>query len=55
MVSGFLGTLIMLERAVALKQRWMYAVPLFAGLGWLAMLLVPGRLFGPVLLTLREM
>ncbi|OGO39145.1 MAG: hypothetical protein A2Z03_09345 [Chloroflexi bacterium RBG_16_56_8] len=54
-MSGFLGTLIMLERAVALKQRWMYAVPLFAGLGWLAMLLVPGRLFGPVLLTMASL
>jgi len=35
MISGFLGTLIPLERAVAMKQKWMYAPPLLAGLGWL--------------------
>jgi hypothetical protein len=37
MISGFLGTVISLERAVALaamlKARWPYAAPLFAGLG----------------------
>jgi len=33
MVSGFLGTLISLERAVALKARWPYAAPLLSGLG----------------------
>src|SRR5574341_1306282 len=37
MISGFLGTLISLERAVALaamlKARWPYVAPLFAGLG----------------------
>ncbi len=38
MVSGFLGTLIALERAVALGWRWTYAAPLFSGLGALALL-----------------
>ncbi|MBI2153541.1 MAG: hypothetical protein HYU24_07515 [Candidatus Rokubacteria bacterium] len=38
MVTGFLGTLIGLERAVALKRRWPYGAPLFAGLGALALL-----------------
>jgi len=33
MISGFLGTLITLERAVAMKQRWMYLPPLLSGLG----------------------
>ncbi|ULA61908.1 MAG: conserved membrane protein of unknown function [Nitrospira sp.] len=33
MVSGFLGTLISLERAVALGQPWAYAAPLLTGLG----------------------
>jgi hypothetical protein len=33
MVMGFLGTLIGLERAVALKRWWAYAVPICAGLG----------------------
>ncbi len=39
MVVGFLGTLISLERAVALRRRWAYAAPLLAGLGALALLL----------------
>lgn len=33
MVSGFLGTLISLERAVALGKPWAYAAPLLTGLG----------------------
>ncbi|MBK7487871.1 MAG: hypothetical protein IPI70_17310 [Nitrospira sp.] len=33
MVSGFLGTLISLERAVALARPWAYAAPLLTGLG----------------------
>ena len=45
MVSGFLGTVIGLERAVALGQLWAYAAPLASGLGGvclLAGLAVPG-------------
>lgn len=38
MVSGFLGTVISLERAVALGMRLAYAAPLAAGLGTIAML-----------------
>jgi hypothetical protein len=38
MVSGFLGTLIGLERAVALGQRWAYAGPVLTGLGVIALL-----------------
>jgi hypothetical protein len=33
MVSGFLGTVIGLERAVALGQRWAYGAPLASGAG----------------------
>ncbi|MBZ0106058.1 MAG: hypothetical protein K8H84_10560 [Sulfuricella denitrificans] len=33
MVSGFLGTVIGLERAVAIGQRWAYAGPLLSGVG----------------------
>lgn len=33
MVSGFLGTVISLERAAALQRVWAYAAPLLAGLG----------------------
>ena len=39
MMCGFLGTVIGLERAVALGSRWAYAGPLFTGLGGVALLL----------------
>ena len=41
MVSGFLGVLIPLERAVAMRQRWMFAAPILAGLGWISLLAWP--------------
>lgn len=44
MISGFLGTLISLERAVALEVRWAYAAPLLTGIG--AVLLVVGGAAG---------
>jgi hypothetical protein len=52
MVSGFLGTLISLERAVAINQRWMYVGPAFSGVG--ALLLIAGLAGwpGPLLMTL---
>lgn len=55
MVSGFLGTLIPLERAVAMKQKWMYLPPLLAGLGWLVTVLMPSPPLGPFLLTLASL
>lgn len=39
MVSGFFGTVIALERAVALGRAWAYAAPLCAGLGGIAVVL----------------
>lgn len=39
MISGFFGTVISLERAVALAQRWAYLGPLSAGAGGLALIL----------------
>lgn len=68
MVSGFLGTVIGLERAVALGRRWAYAGPLLTGCGGAAILLsfpayvgasaiVVGSavlLAGTVLITLRQ-
>ncbi|MBI4937100.1 MAG: hypothetical protein HY846_02565 [Nitrosomonadales bacterium] len=39
MLSGFLGTVIGLERAVALGRRWAYAGPLLTGMGGLSALL----------------
>jgi hypothetical protein len=53
MVSGFLGTLVSLERAVALGslgRRWAYAAPVLSALGAIATLL--GLPIGPYLLTL---
>jgi len=38
MISGFLGTLISLERAVALGATWAYAAPLLSSAGALALL-----------------
>jgi hypothetical protein len=56
MVSGFLGTLITLERAVALnmlfKRRWPYLAALVSGVGGILLMIgVPGN-SGPLLLTL---
>lgn len=54
MISGFLGTLITLERAVALKQKWMYIPPLLAGLGGLLTFLIRTPPLGPIMLTLAS-
>ncbi len=68
MVCGFLGTVIGLERAVALGRRWAYAAPLLTGLGGIAILfgfpvslgasaMALGSavlLIGTILITLRQ-
>jgi len=41
MVCGFLGTLIPLERAVAIRQKWMFAAPALAASGWISLLAAP--------------
>lgn len=51
MVSGFLGTLISLERAVALGRPWAYLAPLLSGLGGVAMILQPQSRLGPAFLV----
>lgn len=38
MVSGFFGTLISLERAVAIGRRWAYLAPLLSGIGGLSLI-----------------
>ncbi len=48
MVVGFLGTLISLERAVALKRAWPYGAPLFAALSSLGLLLGFPLLLGQI-------
>lgn len=55
MVAGALGTIISLERAVALGRRWSYAAPLLHAMGGL-LLVVGGPLWlGALLLTLGSL
>jgi hypothetical protein len=55
MVSGFLGTLIGLERAVALRERWTYLGPALSGLGGLVLITgIPGP-WGPLFITLSSL
>jgi len=54
MVSGFLGTLIGLERAVALNYKWAYIVPFLSGIGTLALIAGAPSLFGITLMTLSS-
>lgn len=49
MALGFLGTLVSLERAVALRRWWAYAAPIAAGLGALAALTGAPVALGPAL------
>ncbi|MGC3953048.1 MAG: hypothetical protein QM804_02145 [Propionicimonas sp.] len=49
MVLGFLGTLISLERAQALRQAWGYLAPALLGLGGLALLTPAPPLLGQLL------
>lgn len=51
MVSGFFGTVISLERAVALRERWAYGAPLFSALGALAAIVAAPALLAPALVT----
>ena len=54
MVCGFLGTLIPLERAVAIRRKWMFSAPMLTGLGWILLLALPG-LVGAILFTLGSL
>ncbi len=51
MVSGFFGTVISLERAVAVGRLWAYAAPLAAGLGAVSLVAGAPPLVGESLLT----
>src|SRR5699024_2324315 len=51
MILGFLGTLITMERAVALGERWAFLGPACAAAGGLAVLVGLPLHAGPVLLT----
>lgn len=52
MVAGFVGTLISLERSVAIGKRWTFAAPLFSGSGALLLLLILPLPLGKLLITL---
>lgn len=54
MVSGFLGTVIALERAVAIGKRWSYLAPLCAALGGLSFIAVLTTV-GVILTTIASM
>jgi len=55
MVCGFLGTLISLERAVALGKGWSYAAPTLSGAGALALIVGIPDPVGPFLITLGSL
>lgn len=52
MVAGFFGTLISLERAVAVGRSWAYIGPLLSGIGGILTALDLLGVAGPVLMTL---
>ncbi len=54
MVCGFLGTVISLERAVAIGRPWAYAAPGIAALGGLAFITGQHWLIGAVLVTMAS-
>lgn len=51
MVCGFLGTVISLERAVALGRTWAFLAPAATGIGAILTLAGVGGAFGPLLIT----
>ncbi len=55
MVGGVLGTLIALERAVALGRRWSYLAPVLTALGALATLIGLPAPIGPLFITLGSL
>lgn len=55
MVCGFLGTLISLERAVAIGQRWSYAAPLFSATGGVLLITTLAPFAGALLVTLGSL
>ncbi len=52
MVAGFFGTLIALERAVAIGKAWAYGSPLLSGIGGLLVAFGLGGQLGPILMCL---
>jgi hypothetical protein len=55
MISAFLGTLVSLERAVALRKNWAYAAPTCSALGGLALMVGLPAEIGRGLITLGSL
>lgn len=55
MIGGFFGTVIGLERAVALGKFWPYAAPLFSGVAGLALIAGAPALIAPVALCVSAL
>lgn len=55
MISAFLGTLVSLERAVALQKNWAFATPAFSALGGLALMVGLPAEIGRGLITLGSL
>ena len=55
MISAFLGTLVSLERAVALRKNWAYAAPALSALGGLALIVGLPAEIGRGLITLGSL
>ena len=55
MVSGLLGTVIALERAVALREKWAYVGPFLSALGAIALIIDGFSNLGPILITLGSL
>lgn len=55
MVCGFLGSLISLERAVALKRRWAFLAPLFTAVGAVMLVFAPDSELARVLITVGSL
>src|ERR1035437_202237 len=55
LISGFLGTLIFLERAITRKQNWIYSAPILSGLGTLILILFPGSTAGIWVISLASL
>jgi hypothetical protein len=55
MISGLLGTVIALERAVALRDKWTYLGPVLSALGAVVLIIDGFNQLGPVLLALSSL
>jgi hypothetical protein len=55
MVSGILGTVIALERAVALREKWTYFGPILSALGAMVLIVDGSSKIGPIVITLSSL